>query len=94
MASISTALLATPYAPQLTKQRVSYALTAALDEIDPLTGLSTARRIADRMVLAALGGDMSACREIMDRTEGKVAATVQGANGGPIEFVVRWQSGN
>ena len=45
--------------------------------------------LANAIITAAEGGDISALKEIGDRLEGKVTQTISGEDG-PVELVIRW----
>lgn len=47
-------------------------------------------KLAEAIITAAEGGDISALKEIGDRLEGKVTQTIAGENG-PVELIVTWQ---
>lgn len=47
-------------------------------------------KLAEAIITAAEGGDISAIKEIGDRLEGKVTQTIAGENG-PVELIVTWQ---
>ena len=48
-----------------------------LDEVDPESGTTYAERIIDGWLKAAMEGNVSALKEVLDRTEGKVPDKVQ-----------------
>lgn len=66
------------------------ALRSALNQIDPETKKKKLLALADRMVAAALDGDIAAMREIGDRIEGKPAQAIshENADGSPISIVI------
>lgn len=45
--------------------------------------------LADRLVDAALGGDIQALKEVGDRLDGRPAQAVTGDGGGPVEHIHR-----
>lgn len=45
--------------------------------------------LANAIITAAEGGDISALKEIGDRLEGKVTQTISGEDG-PVELVITW----
>lgn len=53
------------------------ALSLALSENDPKTGQPKLRRIADKLVEAAMQGESWAIREVADRTDGKAVQAVE-----------------
>jgi hypothetical protein len=46
--------------------------------------------VADKLVDAAIEGDIQAAKEINDRIDGRVPQAITGEDGGPIEHSVRW----
>lgn len=48
--------------------------------------------LANKLIDLGLAGDLQALKEFGDRMEGKAAQAVTGADGGPLEAVVRWAS--
>jgi hypothetical protein len=63
-----------PKGPNKTKPFAD-ALHVALAEEDPVTRVRKLRRIADKLVDAALAGEAWAVKEVMDRIDGKPAQT-------------------
>jgi hypothetical protein len=59
------------------------ALLAALEETAPDAAAPNRRRIVDGLIGKAIGGDLSAIREIFDRIDGKAPTAAAGA--GPEE---------
>ena len=61
-----------------------------LDELDSASGKKKLQLVVERMVEAAIGGDMAACREIADRLEGKPAQTLthENSDGTPLSIVI------
>lgn len=57
-----------------------FALTERLDEIDPVSGRKKLFSIAEKLVDMALGGDMQAIKELMDRVDGKPAQSLVHSN--------------
>lgn len=49
-------------------------------------------KLAQALILAALGGDVSAMREIGDRLEGKCAQPLVGADEGPVSIEFTWRA--
>lgn len=64
------------------------ALIRALKQEDPKTKANALRRIADALVTEACNGNVQAIKEIAERTDGKVAQALVGADGGAIQVGV------
>jgi hypothetical protein len=64
---------------------ITEALRELLASVGPVLGEKTnAQSLADRLLVMALNGDLSAIRELADRVEGKVNTTFSGPDGGGI----------
>lgn len=66
------------------------AIRVSVNEEDA-DGIKKIRRLADKLVSAALDGDVTAIKEVGDRLDGKPAQALEhtGADGGPL--AITWQ---
>jgi hypothetical protein len=66
------------------KRRViTQQLIAALNEIDPKDGITKLRKVVDQLVEKAIGGDISAIKEVIDRVDGRVPQGIVGDDDQP-----------
>lgn len=66
----------------------SEAISAALAEVDAKSKKTKLAMVATALVDAAIGGDVSAMREIGDRIEGRAIQAVQVAGNLGLSFIV------
>jgi hypothetical protein len=68
-------------------------ITRALPEFAPGADAPNLRRVLDSLIGKAIGGDLAAIKEILDRIDGKVPAAGAGADAQePRKVVFEWKS--
>ena len=67
-------------------KRFRQQLIAALEDV-PEGDVSNLRKVADKLVVAAISGDVQAIKEIADRADGKVPQGIGGSDElGPVQL--------
>lgn len=73
-------------------RRWADAIERALEKRSRVAQMEALDELAEKLLALCDEGDMQALKELGDRLDGKPAQAIVGAEGGPIETVIRWRS--
>lgn len=76
-----------PFADKLWRDAIR---KAAMEQAEGKRGPRKLELAARALVTAAMGGDVSAMKEMGDRLDGKVPQALTGEGGGPIAMAISW----